>query len=134
MGGRVVYKRGSFGLKPGRRGSAQRVKLFDLQLSEPEPGRLDAAVTGELDLSTVSELQERLERSLDAPAMLVVDLREVTFLDSSGLRLLLRLDERQKTAGGRLVLVQGGRRVARVFELTGAGRQLDMVADPADIA
>jgi len=133
MRGRVVYNRDSFGLKPGRRGSAQRVKLFDLKLSEPEPGRLDAVVSGELDLSTVTELKAGLERSTDAPRMLVVDLREVTFLDSSGLRLLLGLDERQRAAGGRLVLVQGGRRVARVFELTGAGQQFEMVADPAEI-
>lgn len=110
-----------------------RVTLFDLQLSEPEPGRLDAVVSGELDLSTVTELKAGLEHSTDAPRMLVVDLREVTFLDSSGLRLLLGLDERQRAAGGRLVLVQGGRRVARVFELTGAGQQLEMVADPAEI-
>lgn len=64
----------------------------------------------------------------------MVDLRLVTFLDSSGLRLLLRLDERQRSAGGRLVIVQGGRRVARVFELTGAGERLEIVGDPAEIA
>ena len=79
----------------------------------------------------LTELQERLEGSLDdGPALLVLDLREVTFLDSSGLRLLLRLDERQRSNGNRMVLVQGGRRVARVFELTGAGERLEMVADP----
>lgn len=111
------------------------MKLFDAHLSEPEHGRLDVGLSGEIDLSTVTELEERLKDSLDEnPRLLVLDLREVTFLDSSGLRLLLRLDERQKDAGGRLVLVQGGRRVARVFELTGAGERLEMVADPSEIA
>ena len=110
------------------------MKLFDVQISDSGNGRLDAALSGEIDLSTVTELEERLEDSLGGdPSLLVLDLREVTFLDSSGLRLLLRLDERQRTAGGRLVLVKGGRRVERVFELTGAAERLEMVADPAEV-
>jgi anti-anti-sigma factor len=111
------------------------LKLYDVQLSEPGNGRLDAALTGEIDLSTVEEVQSRLEGSLGGDTtLLVLDLRKVTFLDSSGLRLVLRLDERQKDIGGRLVIVQGGRRVERVFELTGAGERLEIVADPAEIA
>lgn len=110
------------------------VKLFDVHLSESGNGRIDAALSGEIDLSTVAELQEGLEHLLDdGPPLLVLDLREVTFLDSSGLRLLLRLDERQRSNGNRMVLVQGGRRVARVFELTGAGERLEMVADPSEV-
>jgi len=111
------------------------LKLFDVHLSEPDTGRVDAALSGEIDLSTVDELEGRLRGSLDGgPPLLVIDLRQVTFLDSSGLRLLLRLDERQKGIGGRMVLVQGGRRVARVFELTGAGERLEIVDDPSELA
>lgn len=85
-------------------------------------------------MSTVAELESRLEEPLSGePMLLVLDLREVTFLDSSGLRLVLRLHERQSEAGGRLVLVQGGRRVARVLELTGAGERLEIVGDPSEI-
>ncbi len=110
------------------------MKLFDIQISESGNGRVDAGLSGEIDLSTVTELEERLEDSLGAdPSLLVLDLREVTFLDSSGLRLLLRLDGRQRAGGRRLVLVKGGRRVERVFELTGAGERLEMVADPSDV-
>ncbi len=111
------------------------MKLFDVNLSEPGKGRLEAVLSGEIDLSTVGELEDRLEGPLDSgPSLLVLDLRQVTFLDSSGLRLLLRLDERQRAGGGRMVLVQGGRRVARVFELTGAGERLEIVLDPSEIA
>ena len=56
---------------------------------------------------------------------MAVDLREVSFLDSSGLRLLLQLNQELSEAGRRLVVVQGPRRVARVFELTGAESELD---------
>jgi anti-anti-sigma factor len=111
------------------------VSLFDLQLSRPANGRLDAVPSGEIDLSTVADLESRLEQALEGGSdLLVVDLREVTFLDSSGLRLLLRLDEHQRENGRRLVLVQGGRRVARVFELTGAGERLAIVEDPAQVS
>jgi anti-anti-sigma factor len=90
---------------------------------------------GEIDLSSVGDVHGRVQGSLSGgTTLLVLDLRQVTFLDSSGLRLLLRLDERQRDIGGRLVIVQGGRRVARVFELTGAGERLEIVADPAEIA
>jgi anti-anti-sigma factor len=58
----------------------------------------------------------------------------VSFLDSSGLRLLLRLHKDLGDAGRRLVVVQGPRRVARVFELTGAEAQLEIVEDPAQIS
>lgn len=86
-------------------------------------------------MSTVPEVESRLQGPLNGgPQLLVVDLRDVTFLDSSGLRLVLRLHERQHDVGGRLVLVQGGRRVARVFELTGAGARLEIVQDPSEIA
>ena len=111
------------------------MRLFDVHLNDPGNGRLDASLSGELDLSTVAELESRLEEALRAdPALLVVDLRDVTFLDSSGLRLLLRLDERQREREGRLVLVKGGRRVSRVFELTGADEHLSFVADPSEVA
>lgn len=111
------------------------MRLFDVQLSQPGNGRLDAALSGEIDMSTVGELEKRLEEAFEGDlSLLMLDLREVTFLDSSGLRLLLRLDGRQKDGGGRLVIVQGGRRVARVFELTGAEKRLEIVADPSEVA
>lgn len=108
------------------------VSLLDIDISTAG-GRSTARITGEIDLSTVTELESRLEEALAEPALLVIDLREVTFMDSSGLRLMLRLDERQRSSGNRLTVIRGGRRVARVLELTGADEQLDLVSDPAEI-
>ena len=91
-------------------------------------------LSGEIDLSTVAEVQARLDEAVaDAPEVLLLDMREVTFLDSSGLRMLLRLDRRQREQGRRLVVVPGGRRVARVLELTGADRELELVEDPEEV-
>jgi len=63
----------------------------------------------------------------------VLDLRELTFLDSSGLRLILALQAGVHERGGRLVLVRGPRRVHRVLELTRADEELEIVADPGEI-
>jgi len=109
------------------------MSLLDVNISSSD-GRVLAALCGEVDLSTVAEVETRFEEVLqEAPQLLVLDMREVTFLDSSGLRLMLRLDERQRSEGRRLAIVRGGRRVTRVLELTGADERLDFVSDPAEL-
>jgi len=109
------------------------MSLLDMNISTSD-GRVLAALSGEVDLSTVADVETRFEEVLEgAPALLVLDLREVTFLDSSGLRLMLRLDERQRSEGRRFTVVRGGRRVARVLELTGADERLELVSDPAEL-
>ena len=120
-GRRVVYTRRS------------PVSLFDVDISEGRLGPI-AAISGEVDLAVAEAVEERIRTTLeDEPAVLVLDLRQVDFLDSSGLRVVLALDHDQRERGARLVVVRGGRRVARVMELTGADRQLEMVDDPSEI-
>jgi anti-anti-sigma factor len=109
------------------------VSLFDVEISEGPLGPV-AALSGEVDMAAVEGVEERVRAALAGdPGVLVLDLRDVDFLDSSGLRLVLSLDGEQRERGARLVVVRGGRRVARVMELTGADRQLEMVDDPAEI-
>ena len=109
------------------------MSLFELQTTD-EPYGTRAALTGEIDLSTVDDAEIQLRSAIgDGDGLLAIDLRQVSFLDSSGLRLLLRINKELGEAGRRLIVVQGPRRVARVFELTGAEDQLDVVSDPAEI-
>lgn len=108
--------------------------LFDANLRETAD-RFDVELSGEIDLSTIAEVEQRLAPVLEGGlALVVIDLRAVGFLDSSGLRLLLRLDEHQRANGHRCVLIQGPRRVARVFELTGVEQKVEIVGDPADVS
>ena len=108
--------------------------LIDLHTTDESYGRL-AALSGEIDLSTVEEAAGQLRDAIEgSEGTVAVDLREVSFLDSSGLRLLLQLNQELIDAGRRMVVVQGPRRVARVFELTGAESELDIVAEPAEIS
>ena len=108
--------------------------LIDLHTTDESYGRL-ASLTGEIDLSTVENVAGQLRAAIeDCEGTVAVDLREVSFLDSSGLRLLLQLNQELGETGRRMVVVQGPRRVARVFELTGAESELNIVAEPAEIS
>ena len=89
------------------------------------------ALSGELDYAATAALEAELERlEQQAPQRLVVDLREITFIDSSGLRLLLAADARARSAGRRLELVRGPDVVQRVFEISLLDRRLTFVDDP----
>ena len=114
--------------------STAPVKLFDVQTNKEDYG-LRAVLSGEVDLSTVDEVEEKLRAALDGePSVLVMDLREVSFLDSSGLRMVLKMNRELAGDSRRLIVIQGERRVAKVFELTGAHEELEIVDDPSQIA
>ena len=88
------------------------------------------ALSGELDMAGAATLQ----RELDAvpggpPEAVVVDLRGVTFMDSSGLRLAIRWDAAAREQGFRFAVVPGPEVVQRVFRVTGMDAHLT-VADP----
>ena len=85
-------------------------------------------------MSTAGELERAVASGVDGrPELVVLDLRELAFLDSAGLRIMLRLQRSVSGNGGRLVLVRGPRRVHRVFELTGADDELQIVVDPSEV-
>ncbi len=89
---------------------------------------------GDVDLATASEIEGRL-RGLeqDSPPLLVVDLRGVTFLDSTGLRLIISADRRARENKRRLVLVRGKESVDRVFRLALLDSRLEFVNDADDL-
>ncbi|MGH2716744.1 MAG: STAS domain-containing protein [Thermoleophilaceae bacterium] len=77
-------------------------------------------VSGEIDMSTAPLLdQEVLRAEADGPRPIVVDLRQVTFMDLRGLQLLLTASARSRADAKRLSVVRGPRAVQRLFELTG---------------
>ena len=83
------------------------------------------AVTGEMDLYSAPKVRERLTDVIEAGARsVVVDLMGVSFLDSSGLGVLLSASKALRTAGGELVLAADDRRILRVLEITGLGRTI----------
>jgi anti-sigma B factor antagonist len=86
---------------------------------------------GELDLAAVGELEAAIGGALDGHKQLVVDLRDVTFLDTEGLKSLI---ETARVAAERHVtfrLIRGRRSVERIFELTETRSQFEFVDSPA---
>lgn len=81
------------------------------------PLGLVVTVAGELDLDTAPRLVERVEQAVpaDPEALLLLDVRGLDYIDSSGLRALLRFSE---VTGGRLALVAPARAVLRALEIT----------------
>jgi anti-sigma B factor antagonist len=78
------------------------------------------SVRGEIDVSTAPELRDRLLGvAQDGYSTVVVDLSEVTFLDSTALGVLVSGLKRFRSAGGDLRLVVTGRNVTKVLEITG---------------
>jgi anti-anti-sigma factor len=75
---------------------------------------------GELDMSTVPVLEQAmLQAGVAGHQLLVIDLRELEFMDSTGLTLLTRWSLGAERDGYDLALVAGPDRIQRLFELTG---------------
>ena len=84
------------------------------------PATIPLAVSGDLDISGVEDFLAHAGRVLDTGTDVIdVDLGGVTFLDSSGLGALVRLQKRTSTEGRQLRLANVPRAVARVFDMTG---------------
>lgn len=83
---------------------------------------------GDLDLGTAETVDARLREAREAGAdELVLDLREVTFLGSTGLRLVLSWSRSSRADGFEFALVRGPRPVERIFELTRVSDSLQFV-------
>lgn len=92
------------------------------------------APIGELDLAGAAVLDTELERLAGEPDLQVVvlDLRGLEFMDSSGLRLVVVADMRARESGRRFALVRGSETVHRVFEITRMADRLEFLDDPQD--
>lgn len=86
-------------------------------------------VQGELDMATAPRLGQQLASALDArPAVLALDLKELTFLDSSGIRVLIAALRRANTQATRFILRSPQPSVLRSLKLTGVD-QLFVIDD-----
>ena len=108
--------------------SVRRKGLLAVCVSEGD-GCCVVAPKGELDNSTADLLDAAIrEAQAGAPQQLVLDLRDLTFMNSSGLRLILQAHARSRADSTRLRVVPGPNRVQRVFEITGMDTQLPFSA------
>lgn len=84
--------------------------------------------SGELDMSTAPVLDAALREAMDSErTQVIVDLGGLSFIDSTGLRLLVVAAERSRKAGNRLRLLRGSEPVERMLEVSGLQRSLPFV-------
>lgn len=90
-------------------------------------------VAGEVDIQTSPILEEQLVALLDQGlSSVIVDLDQVTFLDSTGLSVLIAGLKRCQTAGGTLRVVSPQPNVRRVFAITGLAEAFELAAEDED--
>jgi anti-anti-sigma factor len=92
-------------------------------------GALDAAwvhVAGALDIATAPQLERTLGESQLQARLVVLDLRELTFMDCSGVHAIVNASIRAREVGRRLVLLRGPSNVDRLFTLTGSVDEVEI--------
>jgi len=104
-----------------------------LTVDQLAPNVMRVALRGELDLSRTLLLDSELQ-AVEAmrPDALVIDLRELDFVDSSGIARLIGARRRAVRGGWQLLVVRGGEAVQRVMSLSAIDRALAMIDDPAE--
>jgi anti-anti-sigma factor len=106
---------------------------LDLHIEEGEGG-VTVRLAGEVDLSQAETFRQGLARAEALePKALFVDLRGVTFMDSTGLRLLLGAMRSCEQAGRRFAIIRGQRQVQDLFRVAGLDVVFEIVDDPAEL-
>jgi anti-anti-sigma factor len=98
------------------------------------PDRVVLELCGELDLASVPLLESELEKAARAEAKtIVLDLDELDFVDSSGLRAMLSARERASDSGGQLLLSRCSEQLTRLLTVAGVSDYLPTIASPDEL-
>ena len=97
--------------------------------SDSSTGVVSVVVTGEVDLDTAPTLRDEVLGHLHDGVTVHLDLGDVTFMDSSGLHVLLAISRQASLVGAELRLVRVSARVQRLLELTGTDAVLQQAID-----
>src|SRR4051794_2045591 len=101
---------------------------------EPRGAAVRLRLTGDLDLATAEDAERAIIEAEEArPPVLILDLSELAFMDSTGLRVILSANTRAQDQERRMVLVKGPSVVQRVFEITRLAERLDIVDTVDDV-
>jgi anti-anti-sigma factor len=116
------------------RGSEMPPPSFEVEVRHAR-ATAHVVIRGELDLASAPELQRALD-GLHGRGVrhIILDLRELEFIDSTGLTIIYRLDQLARQDGFNAAFVRGGPNVQRVFDLVGLTDQLVFVDSPESLA
>ena len=107
--------------------------MDSLELStETRDGYVVVTVRGNLDITTRHKLDAYLDTAGDGASQLIIDLSELTFLDTSGLTVLARHWRHLHRTGGSLILAGARYETARALWITGLAKRLPLADDVDD--
>jgi len=86
---------------------------------EKKDGTLRLALEGRLDTTTTPALEEVVNKELDGVTELIYDLKDLEYISSAGLRMLLASQKKMTAQGGTMVLINVQEQVNEVLEITG---------------
>ena len=107
---------------------------FTMMVEQQAPDIFRLGLGGELDVAKAYSMDEEL-RAIERrePSVIVLDLRELRFLDSSGLARIVAAQRRAQKGRWRFCVVRGCATVQRILALAALDRTLDLIDDPADV-
>jgi anti-anti-sigma factor len=107
----------------------------DFRVETHTTGRVTTlTLSGELDLVSSPALEQELEHASASDCdVILLDLRELEFMDSTGLHVLIKAHQQAQDAGRNLVLTKGGDQVQRLLDLTGVAELMRIVDSPAQV-
>lgn len=107
------------------------MNLLQITIAPVADGVMGVCIAGEIDLSTTEQVADAVHTAMAGrPREVHVDMAAVTFLDSSGIRILLQAHREAAEQGIGLRLVHAHRRVTEVLDLTGLRELLQDGAVP----
>ena len=94
-----------------------------------ENRHLTIRLKGELDHHAARGLMESIDRCMEQnlPSKTVLDMEGLTFMDSSGIAVVMRAKRRMEALQGSLVVINIPRQAARVLETAGLGRYVNLI-------
>jgi anti-anti-sigma factor len=84
-------------------------------------------IAGELDIATAPQLEQTLHKAQLRAPRVVLDLRELTFMDCAGIQVVVAASHHARQTGAHLVLVRGPSHVDRLFTMTGTSDAVEIV-------
>jgi anti-sigma B factor antagonist len=109
------------------------VTPIQLTVQRPDQDTVHVTIHGALDLIRAYDFDDamrRIERT--APGRLLLDLRSLEFMDTTGLARIVAVRRRCRRNGRRLVIVRGSQTVHRIFAMSSDDEQFELVGDPSE--
>jgi anti-sigma B factor antagonist len=97
-----------------------------IDLAIDDQGRTVLVASGDIDLQTAPVLRRQIERAAEPGDTLVIDLRQVRFMDSPGLGTIVHCDRMQREQGGHLVLKDATGSVRDLFDVVRLGNVIEL--------